>query len=451
MTVAYAVISILLAQSLSLSAAAAIRESEFGCYESIISFGDSLADTGNVLLLSPSDKKPHGGLPPYGRTFFHRPTGRFSDGRLVIDFIAQRFGLPFVPPYIGGESGELHDGGFSKGVNFAVAGATALDYEFYEKLGFHNQDTNVSLGTQLDWFKRFLSTIPGTPWLLQLLLLLPKVSACFKSIISFGDSIADTGNLLHLSPPSNPLPNFASPPYGPHHRLHRGGNVSGGVNFAVGGATALPDPFFARKLGPNSNGKYCEKYLESSLVLVGEIGGNDYNDAFLQGKSVDDVRLFALRVVEEIIFTINGISRSDVQQLILHISKVPTKKITTRKLVTDQDISTMIRCGQKSIIFLINNGGYTIEVEIHDGPYNVIKNWNCTGLVDAIHNGEGNCWTAKVRTEDELVKAIAAATDTYKESLCFIEVLVHKDDTSKELLVWGSCVSSANSRPPNPQ
>jgi TPP-dependent 2-oxoacid decarboxylase len=35
-------------------------------------------------------------------------------------------------------------------------------------------------------------------------------------------------------------------------------------------------------------------------------------------------------------------------------------------------------------------------VEIHDGPYNVIKNWNYTGLVDAIHNGEGKCWTTKV-------------------------------------------------------
>ncbi|KAI5418668.1 Pyruvate decarboxylase 2 [Lathyrus oleraceus] len=57
--------------------------------------------------------------------------------------------------------------------------------------------------------------------------------------------------------------------------------------------------------------------------------------------------------------------------------------------VTAQDVSTMMRCGQKTIIFLINNGGYTIEVEIHDGPYNVIKNWNYTGLVDAIHNGEG--------------------------------------------------------------
>ncbi|EYU28066.1 hypothetical protein MIMGU_mgv1a009376mg [Erythranthe guttata] len=193
-----------------------------------------------------------------------------------------------------------------------------------------------------------------------IILLLPntQVSACFKSIISFGDSIADTGNLLHLSPPSNPPPNFASPPYGETYfhlptgrfsdgRLiidfiaeelalpftppfHSGGNVSGGVNFAVGGATALPDPFFA-KTGvqiPMANVSLlnqfnlfkevflptlchklpaadCEKYLESSLVLVGEIGGNDYNDAFLQGKSVDVVRLFIPRVVKEIIFTIN--------------------------------------------------------------------------------------------------------------------------------------------------
>ncbi|CAB4315205.1 unnamed protein product [Prunus armeniaca] len=35
----------------------------------------------------------------------------------------------------------------------------------------------------------------------------------------------------------------------------------------------------------------------------------------------------------------------------------------------------MTRSGQRSIIFLINNGEYTIEVEIHDGPYNEIKNW----------------------------------------------------------------------------
>nr|AAA68289.1 pyruvate decarboxylase [Oryza sativa Indica Group] len=119
--------------------------------------------------------------------------------------------------------------------------------------------------------------------------------------------------------------------------------------------------------------------------------------------------------------------------------------------VTAQDVSTMLRCGQKSIIFLINNGGYTIEVEIHDGPYNVIKNWDYVGLVNAIHNGEGRCWATRVRCEEELEAAIATATGDKADSLCFIEVVAHKDDTSKELLDWGSRVSAANSRPPNPQ
>lgn len=38
-----------------------------------------------------------------------------------------------------------------------------------------------------------------------------------------------------------------------------------------------------------------------------------------------------------------------------------------------------------------------IEVEIHDGSYNVIKNWNYTALVEAIDNGSGKCWTVAVR------------------------------------------------------
>ncbi|XP_020188188.1 pyruvate decarboxylase 1-like [Aegilops tauschii subsp. strangulata] len=119
--------------------------------------------------------------------------------------------------------------------------------------------------------------------------------------------------------------------------------------------------------------------------------------------------------------------------------------------VTAQEVSTMLRWGQNNIIFLINNGGYTIEVKIHDGPYNVIKNWNYTSLVEAFHNGEGKCYTAKVRTEEELEEAIEASLGPHKDSLCFIEVIVHKDDTSKELLVWGARLFAANNRPPNPQ
>ncbi|KAG7960896.1 hypothetical protein I3843_10G150300 [Carya illinoinensis] len=119
--------------------------------------------------------------------------------------------------------------------------------------------------------------------------------------------------------------------------------------------------------------------------------------------------------------------------------------------VTAQDVSTMIRCGQRSIIFLINNGGYTTEAQIHDGPYNVIKNWNYTGLIHAIHNGHGKCWTTKVHCEEELVEAIETATGAKKDCLCFLEVIVHKDDTSKELLELGSRLAAANGRPPNPQ
>lgn len=66
-----------------------------------------------------------------------------------------------MQPYIGGERGLFDGRSFSNGVNFAVVGATALGYEFYEKIGIHNQETNVSLATQLEWFKRFLAQIPG--------------------------------------------------------------------------------------------------------------------------------------------------------------------------------------------------------------------------------------------------------------------------------------------------
>ena len=56
-----------------------------------------------------------------------------------------------------------------------------------------------------------------------------------------------------------------------------------------------------------------------------------------------------------------------------------------------------------------------------------------------------------MRTEEDLTEAIRTASGAEKDSLCFIEVFVHKDDTSKELLEWGSRVAAANSRPPNPQ
>ncbi|XP_027931044.1 GDSL esterase/lipase At1g28590-like [Vigna unguiculata] len=119
-------------------------------FTSIFSFGDSLADTGNLYLAShhPSEDCF---LPPYGETFFHHVSGRCSDGRLIIDFIAESLGLPLVKAYMGNKNG---DGG----ANFAVSGATALEPSFFEERGF-SVPTNYSLTLQLNWFKELLPSL----------------------------------------------------------------------------------------------------------------------------------------------------------------------------------------------------------------------------------------------------------------------------------------------------
>ena len=68
-----------------------------------------------------------------------------------------------------------------------------------------------------------------------------------------------------------------------------------------------------------------------------------------------------------------------------------------------------------------------------------------------MRSSRGKCWTAKVTCEEELKEAIGTAKGMKSDCLCFIEVVVHKDDTSKELLELGAKLSVVNSRPPIPQ
>ncbi|KAI3697905.1 hypothetical protein L6452_31008 [Arctium lappa] len=82
-------------------------------------FGDSTVDPGNNNYLPTVAR---GNFPPYGKDFVnHQPTGRFSNGRLVTDFIASFVGVkenlpPFLDPSL-----TIED--LMTGVSFASAGA----------------------------------------------------------------------------------------------------------------------------------------------------------------------------------------------------------------------------------------------------------------------------------------------------------------------------------------
>uniref|UniRef100_A0A3B6GV20 GDSL esterase/lipase n=1 Tax=Triticum aestivum TaxID=4565 RepID=A0A3B6GV20_WHEAT len=118
-----------------------------GKYRALFNFGDSLADAGNLIANGVPDILATARL-PYGQTYFGKPTGRCSDGRLVIDHLAQEFGLPLLPPSKANRSDLSH------GANFAITGATALDTPYFEARGLGAVVWNSgALMTQIQWFR----------------------------------------------------------------------------------------------------------------------------------------------------------------------------------------------------------------------------------------------------------------------------------------------------------
>ncbi|XP_072974352.1 GDSL esterase/lipase At1g28570-like [Typha angustifolia] len=129
------------------------------CYSRIFCFGDSISDTGNFVSSAGGDWFDSDKRCPYGETYFGRPSGRFTDGRVIVDFIAQAFGLPFLTAYLEGRCGE----DFRHGANFAVMGATALNNSFFAAKGMNVTWTDYSLGVQMQWFMQLLPLLsPGS-------------------------------------------------------------------------------------------------------------------------------------------------------------------------------------------------------------------------------------------------------------------------------------------------
>ncbi|BAF11828.1 GDSL esterase/lipase At4g16230 [Oryza sativa Japonica Group] len=85
-------------------------------------FGDSLVDAGNNNYLVSLSKANY---PPNGIDFDgHQPTGRYTNGRTIVDILGQEMSGGFVPPYLAPETaGDV----LLKGVNYASGGGGILN------------------------------------------------------------------------------------------------------------------------------------------------------------------------------------------------------------------------------------------------------------------------------------------------------------------------------------
>ncbi|KAB1218481.1 GDSL esterase/lipase APG [Morella rubra] len=110
----------------------------------IITFGDSVVDVGNNDYLATIYKANY---PPYGRDFVnHKPTGRFCNGKLATDLIAETLGfktyaLAYLSPQASGKNLLI-------GANFASA---ASGYD--EKAATINHA--IPLSQQLEYYKEY--------------------------------------------------------------------------------------------------------------------------------------------------------------------------------------------------------------------------------------------------------------------------------------------------------
>lgn len=139
-----------------------------------------MSDTGNIVI--ENNKKEASNRLPYGETFFGRPTGRNSNGLLMIDYIGNFFFHQVF--YINRAKRQIRDAfnvlfsdfaawaaglnllnpfndktaNFDDGVNFAVAGSTATAVEKLAAQHIHgNITTSSSLDIQVNWMDEYLA------------------------------------------------------------------------------------------------------------------------------------------------------------------------------------------------------------------------------------------------------------------------------------------------------
>ncbi|GAB2291064.1 hypothetical protein Dimus_025320 [Dionaea muscipula] len=142
-------------------------------FEGIFNFGDSNSDTGGFWAAFPAQS------PPFGITYFNKPAGRASDGRLILDFLAQGIGIPFLSPYLQSIGSD-----YRHGANYATLASTVL---LPNTSLFVSGISPFSLAIQLNQMKEFKSRVIqySSPLSNHGSTLLPSMEIFGKAIYTF--------------------------------------------------------------------------------------------------------------------------------------------------------------------------------------------------------------------------------------------------------------------------
>jgi len=104
--------------------------------------------------------------------------------------------------------------------------------------------------------------------------------------------------------------------------------------------------------------------------------------------------------------------------------------------LTAQELSTILACGLKPIIFLLNNRGYTIERYIQgmNAEYNDVVNWNYLSLTHALAP-KTDLYLASVETDIALEKTLKQIE--CEDRPCIVELHLDPFDAPEALKVFG--------------
>ncbi|KAK4481020.1 hypothetical protein RD792_006061 [Penstemon davidsonii] len=126
-------------------------------FDLLYHLGDGVFDNGNAVAnMQHGSRLPAANI-PYGNTHPGKPTGRWSDGLLDIDYGAQGLGFQEITAYLSENSSSAN------AIMFAVARSPVLDRSFFTSRGIIIPSYTVSLSVQMSWFKKYLNTICSTP------------------------------------------------------------------------------------------------------------------------------------------------------------------------------------------------------------------------------------------------------------------------------------------------